>query len=348
MALSNAPRSFTTPFTHALFELTNETDSMWIFKLKPALYFEVDLEKEIMVRKADRMIHAQNLTWAASNGQKRFESWFRLDSSKAHIAALERSKDIEHDSVFNTKKAFDMVRTGPVQERGVWIHPELVSPLAGWISPDFGALAWSWVTRIMAGDITMMQVVRDAHDAVHGTATTVLIRTEPGNGRKRPDYVAPVRAVDPSLRIRAKDTQHRLADFVSSNLPKERVAPVMAFLGAKTCEAATGMDAGSLKQLNGIRHGSARDAMEDAQLANSWFYMFNVMERTKNPGEEKDLRNVAEDVLKDMAPFVKPPEGPAPVELVNKNKQEMRDDLLLTRPLNLERFSRSGPKRIKT
>eukprot|EP00899_Mesostigma_viride_P029299 jgi/Mesvir1/9554/Mv08978-RA.1 len=45
-----------------------------------------------------------------------------------------------------------------------------------------------------------------------------------------------------------------------------------------------------------------------------------------------------------METFVAPPSGPTPMEVVKKNKEDMRKDLLLTRPLNLERFYRRVPK----
>lgn len=293
------------------------------------------------MRKSDRMIHAQDLTLASSNGQKRFDNWYRLDGSKAFIAALQRHGEVALTSEGYAGEVVSTTKTGPVDERGVWIHPKLVVQLATWISPDFAVLATSWVNRIMAGDITMMAVIRDAHDAVHGTETTVAIVTKE---RRRPEYVEPVRAAPPSIRVMAKDTQHRLSDFVCRRLPKERVGPMMAFLGDKACQAATGKDAGQVRELNGLKHGSARDAMDDEQLSNAWFFMKKVMARA---GEGDDLHEVALAVRRDMAPFVRPMEGATDAAVLKRNRQDMKDDLLLTRPLNQARFERGGAKRIK-
>eukprot|EP00899_Mesostigma_viride_P001293 jgi/Mesvir1/11164/Mv26077-RA.1 len=349
------------PFTHALFNLARETDTFWMFALKPCPILDVDPAKEIKVRKSDRMIHGQDFTAAGSNGKKRFENWFRLDGSKAFVAALERSPMIRVSSIdqsgialrsefYGPDPSADVspvvktVKTGPVDERGVWIHPKLVNPLAMWISPDFAVQAMDWVDRILAGDITMMEVVRDAHDAVHGTTTTVAINTELGVHRKRPNYVEPIRTLPPSMRVIAKDTQHRLGDFVTSTVPKERVGKVMMFLGDKACEAATGEDAGSLKRLNGVKSGSARDMMNDEQLENVDYFMRKVMRRAEAAGGNTDLHEIAVSVKRDMATFVAPPSGPTPKEIVRKNRQDMRDDLLLTRPLNIERFLTRGPQ----
>eukprot|EP00899_Mesostigma_viride_P029709 jgi/Mesvir1/9923/Mv26224-RA.1 len=349
------------PFTHALFNLTRETDHFWMFALKPCPMLEVDPRQEIKVRKSDRMIHGQGLTAAASNGKKRFESWFRLDGSKAFIAALERSPHIgvprvdrsgmEHISVVYDKAPSDDVpgvvktmKTGPVDERGVWIHPKLVNALTMWISPDFHVQAMDWVDRILAGDITMMEVVRDAHDAVHGTTTTVAINTV-CESRKRPNYVVPDRTLPPSMRVIAKDTQHMLGDFVDSAVAhKDDVGKIMMFLGDKACEAATGQNAGALKRLNGVKNGSARDLMNEEQLENVDYFMRKVMRRAIAAGDGRDFHEIAVSVKRDMETFVAPPSGPTPLEVVKKNKEDMRKDLLLTRPLNLERFYRRVPK----
>eukprot|EP00899_Mesostigma_viride_P015650 jgi/Mesvir1/24086/Mv10808-RA.1 len=127
------------PFTRALFDLARETDTFWMFALKPCSILEVDPKKEIKVRKSDRMVHAQDLTAAASNGKKRFESWFRLDGSKAFISALERSthhcvglmggEATPPQTVFPVVK---IMRTGPVDERGAWIHVDLVDKVVEW------------------------------------------------------------------------------------------------------------------------------------------------------------------------------------------------------------------------
>eukprot|EP00899_Mesostigma_viride_P004071 jgi/Mesvir1/13665/Mv25966-RA.1 len=137
------------PFTHALFHLTRETDHYWIFTLKPCPMSELDPRQEIRVRKSDRMIHGQGLTAAASNGKKRFESWFRLDKSKDFIAALGRSPDfqdggIDQSGIALTIEGYDQapsdnvsnvvktVRSGPVCERGMWIHARLIDKVVEW------------------------------------------------------------------------------------------------------------------------------------------------------------------------------------------------------------------------
>eukprot|EP00899_Mesostigma_viride_P027120 jgi/Mesvir1/7593/Mv26087-RA.1 len=348
------------PFTHALFKLARETDHLWIFTLKSCPVLEVDPAQNIKVRKSDRMIHAQDLTAAASNGKKRFDNWFRLDKSKDFIAALGRSPyfqdaGIGQSGIALTNEGYDQapsddvpgvvktMKTGPVDERGVWIHPKLVNALTMWISPDFHVQAMDWVDRILAGDITMMEVVRDAHDAVHGTTTTVAINTV-CESRKRPNYMVPDRTLPPSMRVIAKDTQHMLGDFVSTVMDTRDVGKTMMFLGDKACEAATGQNAGALKRLNDVKNGSARDLMNEEQLENVDYFMRKVMRRAIAAGDGRDFHEIAVSVKRDMETFVAPPSGPTPTEVVKKNKEDMRKDLLLTRPLNLERFYRRVPK----
>eukprot|EP00899_Mesostigma_viride_P025755 jgi/Mesvir1/6364/Mv25197-RA.1 len=341
------------PFTHVLFRLARDTENYWMFALKPCPLLEVDPVQEIKVRKSDRMIHGQDLTAAASNGKKRFDNWFRLDGSKALIAALERSPHISVPSVKHREgpltfeatlaKVVDTVKGGQNDDRGVWIHPKLVNALTMWISPDFHVQAMDWVDRILAGDITMMEVVRDAHDAVHGTTTTVAINTV-CESRKRPNYVVPDRTLPPSMRVIAKDTQHMLGDFVSTVMDTRDVGKTMMFLGDKACEAATGQNAGALKRLNDVKNGSARDLMNEEQLENVDYFMRKVMRRAIAAGDGRDFHEIAVSVKRDMETFVAPPSGPTPMEVVKKNKEDMRKDLLLTRPLNLERFYRRVPK----
>eukprot|EP00899_Mesostigma_viride_P009860 jgi/Mesvir1/18876/Mv26050-RA.1 len=333
-----------TRFIHPLFSLTGENAKHWVFTMKSLPGFVVDETKEIKVRKNDRLILGKDLCHAASNGTKLFKNWWSLASVQAFVRELDDDIRGGMESQPTSIAVFDEVKTGLNDERGTWIHPRLVTQLAAWISPKFAVKAGSWVDRILAGDITMMEVVRDAHDAVHGTTTTVAINTV-CESRKRPNYVVPDRTLPPSMRVIAKDTQHMLGDFVDSAVThKDDVGKIMMFLGDKACEAATGQNAGALKRLNGVKNGSARDLMNEEQLENVDYFMRKVMRRAIAAGDGRDFHEIAVSVKRDMATFVAPPSGPTPMEVVKKNKEDMRKDLLLTRPLNLERFYRRVPK----
>eukprot|EP00899_Mesostigma_viride_P013669 jgi/Mesvir1/22302/Mv26073-RA.1 len=332
-----------TRFIHPLFSLTGENAKHWVFTMKSLPGFVVDETKEIKVRKNDRLISGKDLCHAASNGTKAFKDWWRGENVQAFARALGRRLGGGSDNAPTSTSVSETVATGPNDERGVWIHPKLVNALTMWISPDFHVQAMDWVDRILAGDITMMEVVRDAHDAVHGTTTTVAINTV-CESRKRPNYMVPDRTLPPSMRVIAKDTQHMLGDFVSTVMDTRDVGKTMMFLGDKACEAATGQNAGALKRLNDVKNGSARDLMNEEQLENVDYFMRKVMRRAIAAGDGRDFHEIAVSVKRDMETFVAPPSGPTPTEVVKKNKEDMRKDLLLTRPLNLERFYRRVPK----
>eukprot|EP00899_Mesostigma_viride_P011572 jgi/Mesvir1/20415/Mv12319-RA.1 len=114
------------------------------------------------------------------------------------------------------------------------------------------------------------------------------------------------------------------------------------------CKASTGVDTAALKELNNAYKGSARDLMDEEQLAVDEFFKRQVILRAKRQGREADFTEIAVEVQLQLAPFTVQATGATPFEVVKKNKEEMKTDLVLTRPLNLERFNFSGRKKIKS
>lgn len=135
----------------------------------------------IMFRECDKYINATQL---CSAGGKKFNDWYRLDSTKELIIELgknlkESNKSIIDNQIINykskikinksTKKsntgnpALDIMSdTGnPASqfidskkgnsknfEQGTWIHPDLAIQLAQWISPKFALQVSQWIRTL--------------------------------------------------------------------------------------------------------------------------------------------------------------------------------------------------------
>jgi hypothetical protein len=83
----------------------------------------------IVSRSEDNYINATQLCQA---GGKRFNNWFRMDSTKELINGLESETLISASQLVNIKKG----NSGDFNQ-GSWIHPDLAIQLAQWISPSF-------------------------------------------------------------------------------------------------------------------------------------------------------------------------------------------------------------------
>lgn len=113
-----------------------------------------------------------NATAMCKAGNKKFNNWYQLESSKELIKALEESENLKTEiSAFNKKKSvgisadFKNAETGiPVsgnyqvidikkggndkKSQGSWIHPDLAVQLAQWISPIFAIQVSRWIREL--------------------------------------------------------------------------------------------------------------------------------------------------------------------------------------------------------
>ena len=108
----------------------------------------------ILARESDGFINATSLCKA---GGKEFKHWNALESTKELIIALETEMVNENRSDgIPTDLFIDIIRNGPNQNRGSWIHPDLAVQLAQWLSPTFALKVSKWVREIaLTGSVSV-------------------------------------------------------------------------------------------------------------------------------------------------------------------------------------------------
>jgi hypothetical protein len=94
----------------------------------------------IFSRNEDKYINATQLCNA---GNKNFNDWFSLDSTKQIINELEYDEEIPVLQLIDTNK-----NNTCNLENDYWIHPDLAIQLAQWISPKFGLNISRWVRML--------------------------------------------------------------------------------------------------------------------------------------------------------------------------------------------------------
>jgi hypothetical protein len=91
----------------------------------------------IVSRSEDNYINATQLCQA---GNKKFNHWFSLDSTKQLINALESKAGITALELIEVNKGGAHL--------GSWIHPDLAIQLAQWISPIFALQVSEWIRNL--------------------------------------------------------------------------------------------------------------------------------------------------------------------------------------------------------
>jgi hypothetical protein len=94
----------------------------------------------IVSRSEDSYINATQLCQA---GNKKFNKWYRLDSTKQLIATLESDAQIWASQLVDIKKG-----NSNDFNQGSWIHPDLAIQLAQWISPIFALQVSKWIRTL--------------------------------------------------------------------------------------------------------------------------------------------------------------------------------------------------------
>ena len=76
-------------------------------------------------------------------GGKKFNDWFRLDTTKQLISLAESEAGIPATQLIDIKKG-----NSSQFEQGTWIHPDLAIQLAQWISPAFALQVSKWIRQL--------------------------------------------------------------------------------------------------------------------------------------------------------------------------------------------------------
>jgi KilA-N domain/T5orf172 domain len=98
----------------------------------------------ITARPEDGFINATQLCKA---GNKKFNDWYRLESTKKLIEALE--KDSKSVAGIVATKLLEIKQGGDAKLQGSWIHQDLAIHLAMWISADFAIQVSKWTREII-------------------------------------------------------------------------------------------------------------------------------------------------------------------------------------------------------
>ena len=126
-------------------------------ELQNKLGGEITLNGFTILARKDGFVNATALCKA---GNKKFNDWYRLDSTKELIKVFEAEnlktenppllKNTETGQfVSGNYKSLDIKKGGNDKKaQGSWIHPDLAIQLAQWISPIFALQVSSWVRKL--------------------------------------------------------------------------------------------------------------------------------------------------------------------------------------------------------
>ena len=87
--------------------------------------------------------HYVNATQLCQAGGKKFNDWFRLDTTKELIQELSADAGIPATGLLDVKRGGNNK-----SEQGSWIHPDLSIQLAQWISPQFALQVSRWIRSL--------------------------------------------------------------------------------------------------------------------------------------------------------------------------------------------------------
>ena len=101
----------------------------------------------IISRAEDNYINATQLCQA---GGKKFNDWFRLDTTKKLIKVLETNTGIPVLDLIE-------INVGGIHT-GSWIHPDLAIQLAQWISPEFALQVSVWIRQLFVNGYVSIDI----------------------------------------------------------------------------------------------------------------------------------------------------------------------------------------------
>lgn len=89
--------------------------------------------------------HYVNATELCQAGDKKFNDWYRLESTKELVAVLSSDTGIPATQLIESKRG-----ASSHYQQGSWIHPDLAIQLAQWISPSFALHVCQWVRSLFS------------------------------------------------------------------------------------------------------------------------------------------------------------------------------------------------------
>uniref|UniRef100_A0A6C0KF50 KilA-N domain-containing protein n=1 Tax=viral metagenome TaxID=1070528 RepID=A0A6C0KF50_9ZZZZ len=140
--------------THALYEEENDDneEAIPLVKKLDSIVINDDDRKNVeysnitlnnVVITSRPIDHYVNATQLCQAGGKKFNDWFRLDTTKELINELEAEAGIPASGLIDTKTGGN-----DKSKQGSWIHPDLSIQLAQWISPKFAIQVSKWIRTI--------------------------------------------------------------------------------------------------------------------------------------------------------------------------------------------------------
>jgi hypothetical protein len=108
-------------------------------------------DMKIESRESDNFINATQLCKA---GGKKVNDWYRLGSTKDLV--LELTNNLNQVIGDHRTVIIDIIKAGPNNLRGSWIHPDLAVQLAQWVSPAFSLQVSRWIRELcIAGSVSI-------------------------------------------------------------------------------------------------------------------------------------------------------------------------------------------------
>jgi len=114
----------------------------------------------IFSRNNDNYINATQLCQA---GNKQFNDWFRLNTTKQLINEAMSETGIPVSQLIDIKKG-----NSNEFNQGSWIHPDLAIQLAQWISPKFSLQVSKWIRTLLTnGNVSINVKLTEAHKEIN-------------------------------------------------------------------------------------------------------------------------------------------------------------------------------------
>jgi hypothetical protein len=112
-------------------------------------------------RNTDNYINATQLCQA---GNKKFNNWFRMDSTKLLIKELEKEIETTDDALKRASSSLPIIEINKgskdKNDQFTWIHPDLAIQLAQWISPSFALQVSKWIRLLFSNSTISINTLK--------------------------------------------------------------------------------------------------------------------------------------------------------------------------------------------
>jgi len=125
----------------------NEKKNIIQLDLFTAVEIEINSDDKIQLfhqRVNDGYINATEL---CKNAGKRFNDWYRLNTTEPFL------KELSAVAGITATELVHIIKGGDPRLQGTWIHPQVAINLAQWLSPKFAVQVSKWVLDWMSGNI---------------------------------------------------------------------------------------------------------------------------------------------------------------------------------------------------